>query len=68
MWIYFNRSGKKCSLTIITKIRSQELVAKIDSFVAHYNGKSRPFSWTATAASILEKLHRLLNSISGTRH
>lgn len=46
----------------------KELVAKIESFVAHYNTKSRPFMWTATANSILEKLRRLLNTISGTRH
>jgi putative transposase len=46
----------------------KELVAKIESFVAHYNTKSRPFMWTATADSILEKIYRLLNGISGTQH
>jgi putative transposase len=46
----------------------KELIAKIENFVAHYNAKSKPFRWTATRDSILEKLHRLLNSISGTRH
>jgi putative transposase len=44
----------------------KELIAKIESFVAHYNTKSRPFMWTATADSILDKLHRLLKGIAGT--
>lgn len=44
----------------------KELIAKIESFVAHYNTKSRPFMWTATADSILDKLRRLLKGISGT--
>ena len=44
----------------------KELVTKIESFVAHYNTKFRPFIWTATADSILDKLHRLLKGISGT--
>jgi putative transposase len=46
----------------------KELVAKIDNFVAHYNSKTKPFMWNATADSILQKLHRLLNGISGTKH
>jgi putative transposase len=44
----------------------KELIAKIDSFVQHYNRSSRPFVWTATADSILAKLARLCSSISGT--
>jgi hypothetical protein len=46
----------------------KELVAKIDNFVAHYNAKSKPFRWTATAESIFEKLHRLCKGISETQH
>jgi len=46
----------------------KELVAKIENFVTHYNSKTKPFMWTATADSILQKLHRLLNVISGTKH
>jgi transposase len=46
----------------------KELVTKIDHFVEHYNAHSRPFVWTATAASILAKVHRLCASISGTEH
>lgn len=46
----------------------KDLVEKIDSFVQHYNHSHRPFVWTATADSILEKLARLCSRISGTRH
>lgn len=46
----------------------KELVQKIDAFVQHYNRSSRPFLWTATADSILEKIARLCSRISGTSH
>ena len=46
----------------------KELVQKIDAFVQHYNRSSRPFVWTATADSILEKIARLCLRISGTGH
>jgi putative transposase len=46
----------------------KELIAKINSFVQHYNRSSRPFVWTATADSIIAKLARLCSSISGTSH
>jgi hypothetical protein len=46
----------------------KELVAKIDHFVAHYNQNCKPFTWTATADSILAKLSRLCERISGTEH
>jgi putative transposase len=46
----------------------KELIAKIEHFIANYNKDSAPFSWTATADSILEKLHRLCSQISGTSH
>jgi putative transposase len=46
----------------------KELVAKIDEFVASYNEDSTPFMWHATAESILEKLDRLCQVISGTAH
>ncbi len=45
-----------------------DLVAKIDRFVQSYNAQARPFVWTATADSILEKIQRLCERISGTRH
>ena len=46
----------------------KELVAKIDHFVQTYNAKAHPFSWTATADSILSKVQRLCERISGTQH
>ena len=46
----------------------KELVEKIDHFVQHYNRSSRPFTWVATADSILGKLARLCERISGTGH
>jgi putative transposase len=44
----------------------KDLIQKIDSFVQHYNRSIRPFVWTATADSILEKIARLCSRISGT--
>ena len=46
----------------------KQLVQKIDHFVAHYNQSCKPFTWTATADSILAKLQRLCERISGTAH
>jgi len=46
----------------------KQLVERIDQFVTHHNASSQPFQWTATAESILEKLHRLCSRISGTAH
>jgi putative transposase len=44
-----------------------ELIGKIQRFVEHYNAKkARPFAWTATADSILGKMDRLCQHISGT--
>jgi putative transposase len=46
----------------------KELVARIERFVESYNSKATPFSWTASADSILKKIERILQTISGTRH
>lgn len=46
----------------------KSLVSKIDQFVSQYNRDSHPFVWTATADSILEKVKRLCQRISGTGH
>ena len=46
----------------------KQLREKIDAFVAAYNEDTLPFMWTATADSIFEKITRLCNRISGTRH
>jgi putative transposase len=46
----------------------KQLVQRIDHFVASHNQNAQPFRWTATADSILEKLHRLCSRITGTGH
>lgn len=46
----------------------RDLIQKIEAFVRTYNRRCRPFVWTATATSILEKLERLCKAIAGTRH
>jgi putative transposase len=46
----------------------KELITKIESFVRTYNRDTHPFVWTATADSILEKIKRLCQRISETRH
>ena len=46
----------------------RELVDKIRYFTDAYNPEARPFLWTATADSILQKIQRLCTAISGTRH
>ncbi|MGH8821733.1 MAG: IS630 family transposase [Rhodoferax sp.] len=46
----------------------KQLVQRIDQFVTNYNSNCLPFRWTASADSILEKLHRLCSRISGTGH
>src|SRR6266498_4432572 len=45
-----------------------DLVAKIEDFVRHYNHRCHPFTWTATADSILEKIGRLCKAVAGTAH
>jgi putative transposase len=44
------------------------LIANIEQYVSQYNRDSRPFAWTATADSILEKVRRLCQRISETGH
>lgn len=46
----------------------KELIAKINQFVSVYNKKTKPFIWVATADSILAKIERLCERISGTQH
>ena len=46
----------------------RQLVDKIRYFTDAYNPQARPFLWTATADSILQKIQRLCTIISGTRH
>jgi hypothetical protein len=42
--------------------------AQIDAYVVNYNLHRRPFIWTATADSILTRLHPLCSAINGTSH
>jgi putative transposase len=46
----------------------KELTSRIDQFVEHYNKNTHPFAWVATAESILEKINRLCQLISETKH
>lgn len=46
----------------------KDLIGKIEHFVENYNPKAKPFVWTATADSILQKLENLCQVISGTQH
>lgn len=46
----------------------KKLIENINRFVSKYNAKATPFTWTATADSILNKLERICQRISGTRH
>lgn len=45
-----------------------QLITKIDHFVSRHNQNCKPFVWTATADSILAKLQRICQRISGARH
>ena len=49
-------------------VSAKDLVGKIETFVTAYNGKARPFVWTATSDAILEKVARLCKAICGTVH
>jgi len=44
----------------------KDLIEHIERFVKNHNTKCKPFVWTATTDSILEKIERLCKSISGT--
>lgn len=46
----------------------KELSKKINRFVKNYNANCKPFSWTATADSIFQKLQKLCEVIPETRH
>jgi len=46
----------------------RELIRRIDTFITHYNSTACPFTWTATADSILAKVERLAKAINGTSH
>lgn len=48
--------------------RVGELIERIETYIAAHNRHACPFSWTATAESILTKVHRLSKVICGTGH
>lgn len=61
--IITNRAIRRGSFTSV-----KDLINKIDEFVGKYNESCKPFTWTATANSILEKIVRLCSRINGTGH
>jgi putative transposase len=63
--IWFNRITQQ-AIRRGTFQSVKELVANIDQFVRSSNSQAQPFVWTATADSILAKIERLCNRISGT--
>jgi len=46
----------------------RDLTRKVDRFIDRYNDKASPFAWVETADSILDKIRRLCEYISGTQH
>jgi putative transposase len=46
----------------------RELVQRIDTFATRSNRTATPFSWTATADSILAKVARIAQAINGMPH
>lgn len=46
----------------------KELIRRIEAYVTHHNRTAGPFTWTATADSILGKLKRLTSVISESQH
>jgi putative transposase len=65
--IWFNRVTQR-AIRRGTFRSVKELVLKIDQFTQRSNAHTRPFLWTATADSILEKIKRLCQFISETQH
>jgi putative transposase len=71
---WLNQVERWCALITQRAIRRgsfrkvRQLIDRIEQFITNYNKTARPFRWTATADSILEKLDRLTQRISGTRH
>jgi len=65
--IWFNRITQQ-AIRRGTFRSVKELVDKIDRYVQSSNAHAQPFVWTATADSILAKVQRLCERISGTEH
>ncbi len=45
-----------------------DLVCKIQAFIDSHNASATPFTWVATAQSIIDKVERIAMRISGTAH
>ena len=65
--IWFNRITQQ-AIRRGTFRSIKDLVEKIDQFVKHYNAQTQPFVWTATADSILDKIKKICQVISETKH
>jgi len=65
--IWFNRITQQ-AIRRGTFRSVKELIEKIDQYVQNSNSHAQPFAWTATADSILAKVQRLCERISGTVH
>jgi putative transposase len=65
--IWFNRITQQ-AIRRGTFRSVKDLVEKIDHYVKNSNREARPFTWTATADSIVAKVERLCAGISGTVH
>ena len=46
----------------------RELPLRTNDFVEGYNENACPFSWVATAESVLARIERLCKPVSGTQH
>jgi hypothetical protein len=57
-----------CALHSDLFLSVKDLVQKIDHHIQNSNRLARPFTWIATADSILGKVERLCKGISGTSH
>lgn len=57
------RAIRRNSFTSVRQLKQQ-----IDLFVQRYNADATPFSWVASADSILQKIERLSKRISATGH
>ena len=62
--IITQKAIRRGSFTSVRQLRE-----RIEAFTKQYNEhKAAPFNWTASADSILEKIHRLCKQINGTEH
>jgi len=57
------RAIRRSSLTSVRELRQQ-----IEQFVRCHNANATPFTWVATADSILKKIERLATRTSATEH